>query len=89
MEPRHYAGDLVVAQRGRPRHKGDSVVIEVEDGQAGWVVEYVTHTKRRLHLREYNPRREIMLPLRVASRMLRVMTMADLVVGPFVASAPE
>lgn len=83
MEPRYFAGELILVEKRRPPQNGDNVVVELHAGPDGTSEAYlkvlVARTPTKIRLRQYNPPKEIEIDWTKVSQVLRVLTTADLV----------
>jgi len=82
MEPRYYAGELVVVEKRRPPHNGDHVVVELlplPDGtREAYLKVLVGRTASKIRLAQYNPSKIIEIDLAKVGQVLRVLTTTDL-----------
>lgn len=68
MVPRYRPSETVFVHPGRPPRRGDDVVVQVrgrgDDGvPLGYIKEYVAQTGSKLILRQYNPEKQIEIPI--------------------------
>lgn len=82
MEPRYYAGELILVEKRRPPQNGDHVVVELNSGPDGnreaYLKVLVARTPTKLKLRQYSPPKEIEIELTKVGQVLRVLTTVDL-----------
>lgn len=82
MEPRFFAGELILVEKRRPPQNGDHVVVELHSGRDGTREAYlkvlVARTPTKLKLRQYTPPKEIEIDLAKVGQVLRVLTTVDL-----------
>lgn len=82
MEPRYYAGELIVVEKRRPPQNGDHVVVELlptEDGtREAYLKVLIARTGLKIRLAQYNPAKEIEIDLAKVGQVLRVLTTMDL-----------
>lgn len=82
MEPRYYAGELIVVEKRRPPHNGDHVVVELLPRQDGTREAYlkvlVGRSPTKIKLAQYNPSKVIEIDLNKVGQVLRVLTTMDL-----------
>lgn len=62
MHPRLFDGEIVIAERGVPPTRNKEVVVEMRDG-TGLVKEYRGQKDGYLFLFQYNPEKEVRVPL--------------------------
>ena len=82
MEPRYFAGELILVEKRRPPQNGDHVVVELHAGPDGTREAYlkvlVARTPTKLRLRQYSPAKEIEIDLVKVGQVLRVLSTIDL-----------
>lgn len=82
MEPRYYAGELIVVEKRRPPQNGDHVVVELlanSDGtREAFLKVLVGRTPTKVKLAQYNPSKVIEIDLAKVGQVLRVLTTMDL-----------
>lgn len=83
MVPAFRPGALVLVERSRPPAPGDDVVIEIapetpRDEQRALIKHLVSITPTEVRLAQHNPAKEFSVARKLVVRMLRVMTMSDL-----------
>ena len=82
MSPRYDEGDMVFVHPGRPPRPGCDVIVELhgQDGEAGacYIKRLLRRTPSRLVLGQFNPSREVVLPLQKVRNVYRILTAAEL-----------
>jgi len=82
MEPRYFAGELILVEKRRPPQNGDNVVVELHPSPDGTCEAFlkvlVARTPTKLRLRQYNPAKEIEIDLTKVGQVLRVLNTVDL-----------
>jgi len=82
MSPRYDEGDMVFVHPGRPPRPGCDVIVELHgrDDEAGtcYIKRLLRRTPSRLILGQFNPSREIVLPLQKVRNVYRILTAAEL-----------
>jgi SOS-response transcriptional repressor LexA len=71
MEPRYYAGEVLYVNPNRPLTKGCFVAVEMADGQ-GLIKQFVRRNDEHLVLAQFNPPKEIRLPIAGVKRIYRI-----------------
>lgn len=83
MEPRFFAGELIICETNRPPSVGDFVVIEMKETEDGIRVAYlkrlVGRSAGKLKLKQYNPEKVIDIAVGDYHQVIRVLTTHDLV----------
>lgn len=82
MSPRYDEGDMVFVHPGRPPRPGCDVIVELHghDGEPGscYIKRLERRTPTRLVLTQFNPSREIVLPLQKVCNVFRILTTTEL-----------
>jgi phage repressor protein C with HTH and peptisase S24 domain len=71
MEPRYYAGEMLYVNPNRPITRGCFVAVEMDDGQ-GLIKQFVRRNDDHLVLAQFNPPKEIRLPVAQVKRIYRI-----------------
>ena len=71
MEPRYYAGEMLYVNPNRPITRGCFVAVEMGDGQ-GLIKQFVRRNDDHLVLAQFNPTKEIRLPIAQVKRIYRI-----------------
>jgi SOS-response transcriptional repressor LexA len=71
MEPRYYAGEMLYVNPNRPITRGCFVAVEMTDGQ-GLIKQFVRRNDEHLVLAQFNPPKEIRLPVSRVKRVYRI-----------------
>ena len=71
MEPRYYAGEMLYVNPNRPITRGCFVAVEMADGQ-GLIKQFVRRNDEHLVLAQFNPPKEIRLPINRVKRIYRI-----------------
>jgi len=71
MEPRYYAGEMLYVNPNRPVTRGCFVAVEMTDGQ-GLIKQFVRRNDEHLVLVQFNPPKEIRLPIDRVKRIYRI-----------------
>jgi phage repressor protein C with HTH and peptisase S24 domain len=71
MEPRYYAGEMLYVNPNRPITRGCFVAVEMDDGQ-GLIKQFVRRNDDHLVLAQFNPPKEIRLPIAQVKRVYRI-----------------
>ncbi|HXQ42072.1 MAG TPA: S24 family peptidase [Candidatus Udaeobacter sp.] len=71
MEPRYYAGEMLYVNPNRPVTRGCFVAVEMIDGQ-GLIKQFVRRNDEQLVLAQFNPPKEIRLPIDRVKRIYRI-----------------
>ena len=71
MEPRYYAGEMLYVNPNRPITRGCFVAVEMADGQ-GLIKQFVRRNDEQLVLSQFNPPKEIRLPVGKVKRIYRI-----------------
>lgn len=71
MEPRYYAGEMLYVNPNRPITRGCFVAVEMADGQ-GMIKQFVRRNDEHLVLAQFNPPKEIRLPVSRVKRVYRI-----------------
>ena len=72
MEPRYFAGEFLFVNPNRPPSRNCFVVVELTDGQ-GLVKQFIRRTSRALHLRQFNPRKDLTIDNREVKSVYRIV----------------
>lgn len=82
MEPRYFAGELILLEKRRPPQNGDHVVVELHPGRDGtreaFLKVLVARTGTKIRLQQYNPPKTIEIDLARVGQVLRVLNTVDL-----------
>lgn len=82
MSPRYMPGELIYLETARPPAIGDHVVVEMKAGadgtQPAYLKRLVAMTPTKLRLAQYNPEKTIEIERGQVLRVIRVMTLSDL-----------
>jgi transcriptional regulator with XRE-family HTH domain len=82
MSPRYDEGDMVFVHPGHPPRPGCDVIVELQgrDGDPGpcYIKRLQRRTPTRLVLSQFNPAREIVVPLAKVRNVYRILTAAEL-----------
>ncbi len=80
MEPKYDEGELVFVSERRPVRIGDHVVVQVENGDGGrsYIKKLLKRTAATLVLQQYNPGRELKIPMKNVRAIHRVLDMNEL-----------
>lgn len=83
MEPRHYQGDLLYVDPGRPARSGDDVLVELKPARPGepgpaYIKQLAVQTPLRVILRQFNPPEEITIKGDRILRVSKILKLADL-----------
>ncbi len=70
MEPRYYAGEMLYVNPNRPITRDCFVAVEMGDGQ-GLIKQFVRRNDDHLVLAQFNPPKEIRLPVAQVKRVYR------------------
>ena len=71
MEPRYYAGEILYVNPNRPVTKGCFVAVELTNEQ-GLIKQFVRRSDELLVLAQFNPPKEIRLPIARVKRIYRI-----------------
>jgi phage repressor protein C with HTH and peptisase S24 domain len=71
MEPRYYAGEVLYVNPNRPLAKGCFVAVEMTNDR-GLIKQFVRRTDELLVLAQFNPPKEIRLPMAEVKRIYRI-----------------
>jgi phage repressor protein C with HTH and peptisase S24 domain len=71
MEPRYYAGEMLYVNPNRPVTRGCFVAVELADGQC-LIKQFVRRNDDHLVLAQFNPSKEIRLPVAKVKRIYRI-----------------
>ena len=71
MEPRYYAGEMLYVNPNRPITRRCFVAVEMNDGQ-GLIKQFVRRNDDHLVLAQFNPPKEIRLPVAQVKRIYRI-----------------
>jgi phage repressor protein C with HTH and peptisase S24 domain len=71
MEPRYYAGEVLYVNPNRPLAKGCFVAVEMTNDR-GLIKQFVRRTDELLVLAQFNPPKEIRLPVTEVKRIYRI-----------------
>jgi SOS-response transcriptional repressor LexA len=71
MEPRYFAGEILYVNPNRPISRNCFVAVELRDGQ-GLIKQFVRRTDDHVFLRQFNPAKDLRLPVRDVKRMYRI-----------------
>jgi len=72
MEPRYFAGEFLFVNPNRPPSRNCFVVVELTDGQ-GMVKQFTRRTSRALHLRQFNPHKDLTIDNRLVKSVYRIV----------------
>ncbi|HZT18711.1 MAG TPA: S24 family peptidase [Dongiaceae bacterium] len=71
MEPRYYAGEMLYVNPNRPVTRGCFVAVEMADGQC-LIKQFVRRNDDQVVLAQFNPAKEIRLPVGRVKRIYRI-----------------
>lgn len=82
MEPRYYAGELIICEANRPPTINDFVVVEMKETVDGYRVAYLKQLAARsggkIKLRQFNPDKTIEMDQADVHQIVRVLSTQDL-----------
>lgn len=82
MEPRYFAGEVVIANPHRPYRAGDIVIIQVQNHPdapvEAWIKEFVRKSEEFLVTRQYNEPSEVKFRVETLKSVHRVLTANEL-----------